>query len=157
MPAAERGKLIFSENFSGSVLASGWNGKPGAWEVANGAVKISEKAEDKHAAVRRHPLKYRDAMFEFSFQFDGAKMIALSLNNKDGHVCRLSINPRGMVLQTDKPNQKSDVKPERLASLNTAVEEGKWHNVVVQVQGRSFPVSGVCALLKTVRVYELKP
>jgi hypothetical protein len=109
-------------------------------------------------------------------------MLGLSLNNKGGHVCRLSISPKGMVLQTDKPNATSDLKPERLASLDTPIEAGKWHTVVVEVHGKrmtaqfdgkqtiagesarvdvdktdfGFPVGGVSASLDYVRVYEVR-
>src|SRR5262249_23703224 len=146
-----------------------------------GAVKVSERAEDKHAAVRRHPLRYRDAQFEFEFQLNGAKTIALSLNNKEGHVCRLIVTPKSMMLQADKPNAKSDLKPERLASLAVSVEAGKWHKVVVEVRGSrmtaqldgkqtlegensridvdkvdfGIPVGGVSALVRGVKVYEV--
>src|SRR5437763_578838 len=76
---------------------------PERCEVSGGALKGSERPEDHHAAVRRHPLQYHDAIFEFAFRFDGAKTVHLSINNKDGHVCRLIMTPKGMVLQTDKP------------------------------------------------------
>jgi len=179
---AARGKQLFSDDFNGNALAQGWGGKPGNWEIAGGAAKASERPEDKHAAVRRHPLAYHDAIFEFSFRLDGARMLALSLNNKNGHVCRLILSPKGMLLQADKPNAKSDLKAERLAVLDTPIEAGKWHTAVVEVHGRrmtaqldgkqtlsgenarvdvdktdfGFPVGGVSASLDYVRIYELR-
>src|ERR1700689_3523671 len=64
---SERGKVLFSDDFSGAAMAPGWGGKPGKWEMVDGAVKVSQVKEDNHAAVRRHPLPpYRDAIFEFS-------------------------------------------------------------------------------------------
>ena len=179
---SERGKLLFSDDFSAATLKPGWAGKPGKWEIVNGAAMISERTEDKHAAVRRHPLQYHDAIFEFSFQFNGAKMLALSINNKGGHVCRLQISPTGMILQTDKPNATSDLKTVRLAAAQFPVEAGKWHKVVLEVRGKrmtaqidgkqtvtgenalvdvdktdfGFPVAGVSALLANIRIFEVK-
>ena len=176
-----RGKLLFSDDFNGSALGPGWGGPKGLWEVANGSLKGSERPEDKHAAVRRHPLQYHDAIFEFAFRFDGAKAVHLSLNNKDGHVCRLVITPKGMLLQTDKP-AKLDVKPEKLATLDTAIAPGEWHKVVVEVRGKhmtaqldgkqaiagesprvdvekgdfGFPVQGVSASFDYVKVFEVR-
>ena len=138
---SERGKLLFSDDFNGSALAAGWGGKPGNWEIANGAAKASERAEDKHAAVRRHPLAYHDAIFEFSFRLDGARMLALSINNKDGHVCRLILGPKGMVLQVDKPKATSDLKPERLASLDTP---GSWEGLESAKRESSGAVRKAC-------------
>jgi hypothetical protein len=181
---SERGKLLFSDDFSGPSMAQGWGGKPGKWEMIDGAVKVSQVKEDNHAAVRRHPLpQYRDAIFEFSFEFDGANTIGLSLNNKGGHVCRLTINGKtGMTLQVDAPNANSDLKAVKLATSTTPVEAGKWHKVVVEVHGPvmiaqlddgplltgenarvdvdktdlGIPVGGVSAKVKGVKVYALK-
>jgi hypothetical protein len=176
-----RGKQLFSDDFDGSALAAGWNGKPGTWEVSGGAVKASEKPEDKHAAVRRHPLAYHDGIFEFAFRLDGARAIHLSLNNKNGHVCRVIITPKSVTLQTDVPNHDSTLKPERLGMLNTTLAPGQWHKAIVEVRGRrmtaqidggepvtgessrvdvdkndfGFPVSGVSASIDYVRVYEV--
>jgi hypothetical protein len=119
---SERGQLFFSDDFSGSAMDQGWAGKPGKWEIVDGTAKVSELPEDKHAAVRRHPLPpYHDAIFEFSFEFDGAHAIGLSLNNQGGYVCRLMISPKGMILQADAPNPNSDLKTLRLAASTTAV------------------------------------
>jgi hypothetical protein len=180
---SDRGQLLFSDDFSGPALAQGWIGKPGKWEMVDGAVKVSEVPEDKHAAVRRHVLpQYRDAIFEFSFEFDGAKTIGLSLNNKAGHVCRLMITEKGMILTVDQPNPKSDLKGVRLAASTAPVQSGKWHKVVVEVHGPvmiaqmddapaisgenprvdvdktdvGIPVGGVCAKVKGLKVYALK-
>jgi len=180
---SERGKLVFSDDFSGSAMAPGWNGKPGKWEMVDGAVKVSQVKEDNHAAVRRHALPpYHDAIFEFSFEFDGATAIGLSLNNKGGHVCRLMISPKGMTLQVDAPNATSELKAVRLATSTTPVESGKWHKVVVEVHGPTMiaqldegpaisgenarvdvdktdvgiPVGGVSAKVKGLKVYSLQ-
>jgi len=180
---SDRGQLLFSDDFSGPSMAQGWIGKPGKWEMVDGAVKVSEAPEDKHAAVRRHPLpQYRDAIFEFSFEFDGAHTIGLSLNNKGGHVCRVMISAKAMILQVDAPNPKSDLKTVRLAASTTPVESGKWHKLVVEVHGPvmiaqlddappitgenprvdvdktdlGIPVGGVSAKVKGLKVYALK-
>jgi hypothetical protein len=182
VPFDPRGALIFSDDFSGPTLAKGWAGKPGKWEMVGGAAKVSELPEDKHPAVRRHPVQYHDAIFEFSFELDGAKMIALSLNNKGGHVCRLIISPNGMILQADQSNATSDLKAVRLGASTTKIEPGQWHKAVVEVRGPKmiaqiddappliaenarvdvdkndlgFPVGGVSAQLKGVKVFAVK-
>jgi hypothetical protein len=85
-----------------------------------------------------------------------------------------------MVLQTDKP-AKLDIKPEKLATVETSIAPGEWHKVVVEVHGKrmtaqidgkqtitgesprvdvekgdfGFPVNGVSASFDYVRVYEI--
>jgi hypothetical protein len=178
----DRGQVIFSDDFSGPTLAQGWAGKPGKWEMVDGAAKVSELAEDKHAAVRRHPLQYHDAIFELSFEFDGAKVVALSINNKGGHVCRLIATPNGMTLQVDQPNHDSELKAVKLASSTAKIAPGAWHKMVVEVRGPrmiaqiddgpaitgenprvdvektdlGIPVSGVSARIKGLKVYAVK-
>jgi hypothetical protein len=180
--ASDRGAVIYQESFSGSEMPKAWAGKPGKWEMEGGAIKASEVPEDKHAAVRRHPLQYHDAIFEFSFQFDGSRMIALSLNNKGGHVCRLSLSPNGAILQVDQPNAKSDQKAVRLAASTTKIAPGTWHKAVVEVHGAKmtaqiddmppitgenprvdvdktdlgFAVAGVSGRIKGLKVFDIK-
>jgi hypothetical protein len=132
-PLSERGKLLLSDDFA--TASPEWTGKLGKWEIVDGAARIAELPENKHAAVRRRRLAYHDAIFEFSFRLDGARGVALSLNNKGGHVCRLSLTSATMTLQLDKPNAKSDLKPERLAVAKVALAPGEWHKVVVEVKG----------------------
>jgi len=182
LQAADRGPVLFQEDFSGSTLPAGWAGKPGKWEMTGDAVKVSEVPEDKHAAVRRHPLQYHDAVIEFSFQFDGARMVAMSLNNKGGHVCRLIINQNMAALQVDQPKAGSDLKAVRLATSNAKLAPGTWHKAVLEVHGPKMtariddlppfsgenprvdvdktdigiPVAGVSAKIKGVKVYALK-
>jgi hypothetical protein len=177
-----RGKLLFSDDLSGPAMAPGWGGKLGKWEMVDGAVKVSQVKEDNHAAVRRHALQYHDAIFEFSFEFDGATAIGLSLNNKGGHVCRLTVNPKGMALVVDKPNATSELPMVRLAASTNPVASGAWHKVVVEVVGPrmiaqmddgaaitgenprvdvdkidfGIPVGGVSAQVKGVKVYALQ-
>jgi hypothetical protein len=52
----------------------------GDWQIADGVLKGAERSQDNHAAARRHPLAYHDAIFEFSFRLDGANQLALMLN-----------------------------------------------------------------------------
>ena len=59
---------------------------------------------------------------------DGAaRAIHLSINNREGHVCRLMIIPTGMVLQTGKPAQ--------LAVLE-AVVEVRGRKRIAQLDGK---------------------
>ena len=180
---SDRGQLIFSDDFSGPALAQGWAGKPGKWEMVDGVVKVSQVKEDNHAAVRRHPLSpYHDAIFEMSFEFDGATTIGVSLNNKGGHVCRAMITAKGMVLQVDQPNHDSDQKMVKLATSTAPVASGTWHKLVMEVHGPvmiaqlddappitgenprvdvektdvGIPVGGVYAKVKGLKVYAVK-
>jgi hypothetical protein len=177
---SKRGKLLFSDDFSGAVPATAWVGKVGTWEVVDGVAKMSERAEDKHGAVRRHPGKYRNATIEFKFRFDGASQIVLMVNEPGAHVGLVYITPTQTYLQTGKRagNVGEAVK---LASTDQTVAPGKWHRAVVEFRGRvvtaqidgqqtiqgenerldvdkndlAFMVVGVSGLLDDVKVFEI--
>jgi len=176
--AEDRGKLMLSDDFS--TASPKWSGKVGNWEVVDGVAKVSEKAEDHHAAVRRHPLKYHNGVFEFSFRFDGSNTIALMLDEPGAHVCFLYISPTGMYLQTGKLKDGTG-EATKLASLDMPIAPGKWHTAVVTVNGKKmtgqvdgkkiegespridvdkvdfgFLVGGVYGSLDNVKAYELK-
>ena len=132
---SNRGKALMSDDFTGPELQKPWKVQKGAWKIADGVLTASEIAEDKHAAVIRRPLKFKNAAFEIPFQLNGAKLIHLSINDKGGHLCRVSINPKGFVIQRDKPNAKSETKAAVLARHPMTLEAGKWYTLQVELSG----------------------
>ena len=60
------------------------------------------------------------------------RLVHLSLNNS-GPVCRLIISLKGMVLQTDTPNARSDLAGET-GNGGYPDRAGQWHKVV-EVRG----------------------
>jgi hypothetical protein len=177
---AERGKPLLTQDFAGSSLPEDWKVAKGDWHVADGALKGIEKAEDNHAAVVRHELKTHDLIAQFAFRFDGAKSLAFSINNSNGHVCRVQITPAFFAVQKDKPNAKSDEKPVVLDREKVEIKPGEWHTMLVEVSGKdivaaldgklvafgsndaidvdktaiTFPTAGDGASIKQVRIWE---
>ncbi len=136
-----RGKALMSDDFNGSELPKPWKALKGTWKIVDGALTGTEVADDKHAAVIRRPLKFKNAAFEIPFQLNGAKTIHLSINDKAGHLCRVSIDQKGFVLRRDKPNAKSEVKPATIAKHAMTFEAGKWYTLKVELNGTRFSAS----------------
>lgn len=133
----KRGKLLFEDDFNGSALSAGWKTAKGKWALSGGKLKGVELPADKHAAVVRHDVAFRDAVMELSFKMDaGAKMTALSLNSAKGHSCRVTIRPDVMIVQKDKTNAKSDDKAEVLAKHPMKFEPGKWYTLTLEIRGK---------------------
>ena len=130
-----RGKVLVSDDFTGPELQQPWKAAKGDWKIANGVLTGAELPADMHAAVIRRPLKFKNAAFEIPFQLNGAKTIHLSINDKAGHLCRVTIDPKGFVLKRDKPNAKSDVKPVVIARHDMTFEKGKWYTLQVELSG----------------------
>jgi hypothetical protein len=178
-----KGPMLLTEDFPGNELEKGWITPKGTWTVADGVLKGVEKAEDHHPAVISHPIKAHDLIAQFSFRFDGAKLLAFSLNNAKGHVCRAQITLASVALQKDKPNEKSDEKAVSLDKQTVEIKPGEWHTMVVTVCGKQmiasldgkqvaagsnagvdvdktsvrFPTAGAGVSLKEIRVWEAVP
>jgi hypothetical protein len=133
--AAESTRLLLAEDFAAPALDAKWKQAKGKWSVSGGVLQGSELEADKHAAVVRHPLAFRDATFEFSFKLDGAKGLHLSINDDQGHICRVILRPDSITLQKDKAKAKDAPKAEVLARKDAAIEPGKWHSLRVELVG----------------------
>jgi hypothetical protein len=129
-----RGKLLFSDDFSGKELAAEWKVAKGKWEVADGALKGAELAADSHAAVLKHALPAKNFVLQFSFAFDGAKRASCSFDGK-GHVCRVNLTPQGFALQRDVAKDSGE-KPSALGKGTIELKAGEWHTMLVEVQGK---------------------
>jgi len=135
---ANRGKALLTGDFTGTEIQKPWHAVKGTWKIVDGALVGTEVPEDKHAAAIRRPFKFRNAAFEIPFQMNGAKAIHLSINDKAGHLCRVSIDPKGFVLRRDKPNANSEVKAAVLARHAMTIESGKWYTLQVELSGTKF-------------------
>lgn len=133
-PSPRRGALLFEDEFSASALAPGWRAAKGKWELKEGKLHGTELASDHHAAVVRHPVKYRDAVIEVVFRLEaGAKQAALSLNVPGGHLCRVILRPDGFSLHRD-PDKKSGAPAVLLARKATTIAPGAWHTLTVTLR-----------------------
>ncbi|MBI3877625.1 MAG: hypothetical protein HY300_16975 [Verrucomicrobia bacterium] len=180
---SERGRLLFSDDFAGDAPKPEWGQLKGKWAVANGALRGTEVETDNHAAVTRNRFDYRNAVFQFTFKLDGCKTASLSLNNQEGHVCRVILTAKDFTVQRDKPNKNTDAKAAKLDTKEAKLADGQWHTMVVEVVGGQmlaklddkvvafgehpgidadkkdfgFTVTGSSLLVKRVRVWEAAP
>lgn len=134
-PAA-RGKLLYEDDFSGAKLTDGWKVAKGKWQATGGAVLGVEIAEDKHAAVIRRDLKMKDAVVEVRLRMEpGAKMAAISINGKGGHICRVTLRPDMVIVQKDKMNANATEPAAVLARMPMKVSTDKWYKVTMEMRG----------------------
>jgi hypothetical protein len=178
----KRGALLFSDDFSEGPVAKNWRAVKGQWDIAGGALKGVELKADNHAAAVRHAMNFHDAIFQFSFKLDGARMAAFMLNTKGGHVCRVILNPSGFALNKDGNPAKQE-KAVALATVKTPLNAGQWYTMLVEVQGSQMlariddghvgfgeraginvdkndfgmPVAGDSASFRNIRVWEALP
>jgi len=131
----ERGELLFSDDFSGDEISESWRVLKGDWKIADGALRGVELAEDDHAAVILHEMEFKNMILQFSFKFEGGKVTGIAMNNKDGHVCRLSITANGFSIHKDRPRRESDEEAVTLDKVSVSFKPGEWYTILLEVYG----------------------
>jgi serine/threonine protein kinase/TolB-like protein len=105
---SERGKLVFSEEFSGNRLEAG--------------------------QVRRL-IPYHDAVFELSFRIENGGQIGFGFSNEHGQLAGILLDSRLMILEAADADRPGGLNPRRLDRAAIVIEPGKIHKVVVEVHG----------------------
>jgi hypothetical protein len=124
------GELLLEEHFDNGKFGKPWFRITGKFEVSGGKLKAAEQAADNHhselSTGAAGPLKAQDFVIQFSFMLDGAKMLAVGLENPKGHVARAIASPEGFEIM------KWDGKK---ATRKMNFEAGTWHHALVEVHG----------------------
>ncbi|TXT30174.1 MAG: Uncharacterized protein FD138_2330 [Planctomycetota bacterium] len=132
---AKPGKLLFRDDLKAQPDKRDWRYGPGTWTIAEGVLKGTEKAADKHGAVLRRPQKFRDAIIRYDFKLDGAKATTLSINDAKEHVCRVLLRPGAMTVRKDDHDHDGPDKAVEFETKQVPLKAGVWHTLVVEVQG----------------------
>jgi len=129
------GKLLFADELATQPDKKDWRYGPGDWTIADGALKGSERAADKHGAVLRHNLKDRDVVIRYDFRFDGAKGSTLSINDAKEHVCRVILSPKFIRAQKDDHDHAGPDTAVPFDTQKIDLKPGEWHTLVVEMVG----------------------
>lgn len=128
------GKIIYESRLD-TEPAAPWKTAKGRWELAEGAWKGSELAEDKHGAVIRLPNQLQDFLVEYEFRFDGARTTSLSINAVKDHMARISITPKSVTIQRDDNDHEGPDKAVVFARFPADFAPGTWHKVRLEMVG----------------------
>ena len=177
-------KLALGDPVAGSALAKEWKAGKGKWEVADGAMRGSELAADKHGAVIRTALKLQNIVIAYEVKLDGAKTTSLSINGPKDHLARIIVAPNRFVVQRDDQDHEGPDKAVVFLSKEMKLEPGTWHTVVLEMVGDKmvgtldgkitgegsdptfaakekmspgFTVAGESASFRNIRIYAAKP
>ena len=129
------GKLLINDDLSQPPQKSVWRIGPGDWTVADGSLKGVEREKDHHGAVIRRPLKFKNAIIRYEFQFAGAKASSFSVNDAKEHVCRVLLGPKIFRAQKDDHDHAGPDKPVVFQSKRVDIAPGEWHTLVVEIVG----------------------
>jgi hypothetical protein len=161
-PLAEKGALIFSDDFSASEVGKAWRVLWPALSIADGALNISQ-AKPEHSAVGMVKVGQRDLIVAFKFKLGAASSINAVCNDSaykeghGGHICRVSLSPTRIFLADDKERLRQEIEemrkdPARKAEVDKAVagrsqsipmplDPARWYELVVEIVGDEMRVS----------------
>ena len=125
---AEKGEVLFSDDFAGSVRPKEWHRVVPTFEFVDGALKGTQtrdvtipaqngKPEQRaHAAVHGLEVPSSDSVVECRIKFDGATMIDVEFTDRKyagshyGHICRAQVRPDKVTLIDERDgNMKSEI------------------------------------------------
>jgi hypothetical protein len=130
------GKVIYESKLD-TGLAAPWKAAKGKWEAHEGVLRGAEVPEDKHGAVARLPNQLQDFIAEFEFKFEGAKSTSLSINAVKGHMARVMITPRSVIVRRDDSDHEGPDKAVNFSMLKADLKPGAWHKVRIEMVGDS--------------------
>lgn len=129
------GAVVIHDAFDRPAVGDAWTVGKGSWTIEDGALVGREQASDQHAGVCSTGGPFRDSILRFSFQLDGAKQFAVSLNKAKGHLFRVVVAENGLTLTLDKDKSDLDSKPQVLAKAMGVIEPRKWHTLQLEIVG----------------------
>ena len=165
VPIAEKGELLFSDDFERDELGDHWKTIIPTFTVADGVLKGSQTRDD-HGSVGRVYVPMKDVVVSFKFKLAGSRNFNVVFDDKAhkgshaGHICRVAVTPTQIRLGDDKegimrndifemrrdPNPSRKAAADRLlegrtAIFRTPVESERWYTMTIEIAGDQMQVS----------------
>lgn len=159
---ANKGALIFSDDFSAPEVGKAWRILWPGLTVADGALDISQ-VKPEHSAVGLVAVGGKDLVIEFKFKLGAATSINAVCNDSafkeghGGHICRVSLSPRQIFLADDKerlshvieemkkdPTRKAEVAKlvaGRSKNIPMKLDPQRWYQLGIEIVGDVMSVS----------------
>ena len=155
---AKKDAILFEDNFSGSEIGDTWTGHANSFFADEGRLRATQLPNAGHGAVIRALVDFKDVWISFDFRYQGGERFNFVVDDKHdksvhaGHICRLTINKRKVVVQDDKTGTMNlDIRKRRLAGdsspelekllqskrseAEVEFKDGKWYHMDVLIQG----------------------
>lgn len=154
--AANKGVLIFADDFSAPELGKAWRALWPKLSVVDGSLNITQ-AKPEHSAVGLVAVGRKNLVIEFKFKLGAATSINAVCNDSafkeghGGHICRVSLSPRQIFLADDKerlsheieemkkdPARKAEVArlvAGRSKSIPLKLDPERWYQLGIEIIG----------------------
>ncbi|MFD2255241.1 family 16 glycoside hydrolase [Luteolibacter algae] len=142
--AEEQSEIIFSDDFENrSEVGKNYVtslGDDKSWTVEDG-ILIARQTKESHGCVIRKEHKFDDLDVKFDFRFTGGKSFNFVIDDKNeksvhaGHICRVSIFPKRIVIGDDKTgNMNLEIRGQRQNKDLPAAEKKKLEEFLSHTQ-----------------------
>lgn len=155
---AEKGVLLFEDDFSRSKLGDKWTSHPNSFFIEESAMRATQLKDAGHGAVTRAIFNFKDVWISFDFKYEGGERFNFVVDDKNdksvhaGHISRLTMNKHRLIVQDDKTGTMNlvirkqrlsgDSSPELEKLLETKRSEvdfdfkdGQWYHMEVLIKG----------------------
>ncbi len=162
-PIAQKGKLLFSDDFERDALGP-WKVVIPGFKVADGVLVATQDRAD-HGSVGRVYLPMKDVVMSFRFKLAGSPTFNVVFDDKNhkgthaGHICRVAFAKKQIRLGDDKEGimrndifemRRGDVKHKALANallkgrgatIKADLESNRWYAATIEILGDEMRVS----------------
>lgn len=155
---AKKDLLLFEDDFSRSKMGDKWTGHANSFFIENGRMRATQLPDAGHGAVIRAVVDFKDIWIAFDFKYQGGERFNFVVDDKNeksvhaGHICRLTINKRRLVVQDDKTGTMNlEIRKQRLAGnsspeldklletkrseVDIGFKDGQWYHMDVLIKG----------------------
>jgi hypothetical protein len=130
----ERGKLMYSSNLN-APLDSDWKVAKGDWKVVDGVLNGTQLAADNHGAVARYAMNFKDIIIQYDVKLGAGKATSLSINDTNGHICRISLTQKGFTATKDDHDHDGPNESVKLGAGAFKSDVNAWHTVLLELRG----------------------
>lgn len=152
----ERGRLIFSEDFSAPLETAKdnatskakklWRPANGKWEFVDGAM-TGAQIEGGKSAINYFFLPFQDAVIEFDVQVNGCNRCIFRVNDyiegrsTGEHLFRVTLRKDGLVAQKDDHDHEGPDTAVPFGEIKRPFEPGEWKTVLIEILGENMAVT----------------
>ncbi len=127
---------ILFDDFSAPTLNPRWLTPKGQWKPTNGVLKGLEIEAQKYTGNVRTKIDFgRTFVIRSRFKLAGAQRTAMAFDGPKGHLCRITIEPRGFSVQKDASATDATDPVRQLDTAAYDFKQGEWHVLTVEFNG----------------------
>ena len=129
------GKILLEQPFELPALPSDWKAAKGNWTIVDGAINGDEKPEDMHGGVISAKLALPATLVVTAkLRFEGSPATSMVFNGA-GHICRVSVNPKGFSVTGDQDKKDANDKSVSIGKVEQAFTAGQWYQFTIEITG----------------------